>query len=170
MHWKSAASLPVSAFALHLAWEFAVCSTFYVEKLFPQTLLGMLWVTAGDVFWTVVIFLLVVTLRSMWARLLLAVCSGVAIATAVELHALATDRWGYSEAMPIVPLLRVGLVPLLQMALLPALSIWVTEWVNDGARYFAKSPDAGGKNASAGKPPAAGKEARRERARGDRRR
>lgn len=35
------------------------------------------------------------------------------------------DRWQYSEAMPVVPLLHVGATPLLQWLLLPPLVLWI---------------------------------------------
>ena len=38
--------------------------------------------------------------------------------TAIEWHALATDRWGYQATMPIVPMLGTGLSPTVQLALL----------------------------------------------------
>ncbi len=33
-------------------------------------------------------------------------------------------RWGYSEAMPIVPILGVGLIPFLQWLFLPPVIVW----------------------------------------------
>lgn len=36
----------------------------------------------------------------------------------VELWGLQTGRWSYSELMPIIPLIKIGLLPVLQMVLL----------------------------------------------------
>lgn len=44
---------------------------------------------------------------------------GAVIAVAIEVHALSTDRWAYSELMPIVPLVEVGASPFVQLLLLP---------------------------------------------------
>ena len=50
---------------------------------------------------------------------LLLLASGALIAVAIELHALAAQRWAYSELMPIVPWLEIGLSPFVQLLLLP---------------------------------------------------
>ena len=50
---------------------------------------------------------------------------GIAIAVLIERYALATARWAYTEHMPILPLVDVGLVPVLQMVILPAVVFWV---------------------------------------------
>ena len=47
----------------------------------------------------------------------------------VFLEYLATDvygRWQYSDAMPIIPILNVGLTPLLQWLALPPLALWLS--------------------------------------------
>lgn len=55
---------------------------------------------------------------------------GLVYATLLERLALAEGRWSYADAMPLVPLLGVGLLPLLQMVLLPPLSIWLgRRWI-----------------------------------------
>jgi hypothetical protein len=51
------------------------------------------------------------------------VLSGAAIAVAIEIHALATDRWAYSDLMPLVPVVEVGLSPFVQLLVLPLLSM-----------------------------------------------
>ena len=50
---------------------------------------------------------------------------GIAIAVLIERYALATARWAYTEQMPMLPLVHVGLVPVLQMVILPAVVFWV---------------------------------------------
>jgi hypothetical protein len=50
---------------------------------------------------------------------------GGACAVAVEWRALAVGRWSYASAMPIVPLLDVGLWPVLQLTLLTPLALWL---------------------------------------------
>lgn len=51
--------------------------------------------------------------------ILVALLGGAAVAVAIEWLALWAGRWSYAPAMPVVPVLRVGLLPLLQMLLLP---------------------------------------------------
>ncbi len=51
---------------------------------------------------------------------------GAAVAVAVEWWALATERWQYAGAMPIVPFLQVGLLPVLQMTIIPPIvALWL---------------------------------------------
>ena len=52
---------------------------------------------------------------------------GVGLAVTVLLEILATrvfGRWSYSETMPVVPGLGVGLLPLAQWLLLPPIVLW----------------------------------------------
>jgi hypothetical protein len=53
---------------------------------------------------------------------------GLVYAVLVEDHGLATGSWSYSQRMPLVPLLGVGLWPLLQMTLLPPLAFSLARW------------------------------------------
>ncbi len=43
---------------------------------------------------------------------------GLMTAGYIELRALAQDHWAYSAAMPLVPVIHVGLTPFLQLAIL----------------------------------------------------
>ncbi len=59
--------------------------------------------------------------------------AGILIITAlvvtIILEWLATgplERWAYTDSMPMIPLLGVGLSPLLQWLLLPPLIMWLT--------------------------------------------
>ncbi len=45
--------------------------------------------------------------------------SGALVAIGIEIHALSTGRWAYSNLMPVIPVIGVGLSPLLQLLLLP---------------------------------------------------
>lgn len=47
---------------------------------------------------------------------------------AVEWRALAVARWSYTESMPVVPLLSVGLWPLLPLTLLVPAAIALAGW------------------------------------------
>ena len=70
-----------------------------------------------------------------WARkdVLFVVVLALGIQVVVELVALDTGAWAYNEAMPLVPLLNVGLTPLLQMPLLILPTFWL-------AHRVARSP------------------------------
>ncbi len=52
--------------------------------------------------------------------------TGLAIATAIEwiaVHQL--NRWSYTDQMPMIPWLDIGLVPVLQMVLIPPTIFWL---------------------------------------------
>jgi hypothetical protein len=49
--------------------------------------------------------------------------SGAAIAVGIEVHAISTGRWAYSELMPMLPVVDVGLSPVVQLLLLPFISM-----------------------------------------------
>lgn len=56
----------------------------------------------------------------------LLVILGAVLAITVELHAIKTGRWQYTDRMPLVPGLNIGLSPLLQMVLLPSTTAILT--------------------------------------------
>lgn len=43
---------------------------------------------------------------------------GIFVAVIIEFRALYADRWAYTEAMPIIPVLNTGLTPTIQLGLL----------------------------------------------------
>jgi len=50
---------------------------------------------------------------------------GSLIAVYFEVTALLSSRWQYSELMPVMPILGVGVIPYIQMLILPYISIRV---------------------------------------------
>ena len=65
---------------------------------------------------------------------------GFAAAVGIEWFALhVLQRWAYTEQMPIVPGLAIGLTPVLQMLVLPPLTFWmVGKWCN--LEYKPRAP------------------------------
>ncbi|KKR21274.1 MAG: Membrane protein [Parcubacteria group bacterium GW2011_GWE2_39_37] len=47
----------------------------------------------------------------------LIIITGILVSVNIELWALATERWAYSPAMPILPILDIGLTPAVQLGL-----------------------------------------------------
>ena len=62
-----------------------------------------------------------------WKVALALMMLGGAIALGFEYWAFAIDYWAYTERMPVVPYLRIGLSPLLQMMLLPLLTFVLSD-------------------------------------------
>lgn len=52
---------------------------------------------------------------------------GVLQTIMLEWRATRLGLWQYTEAMPVVPFIDVGLVPLLQWIVLPLLVVWLTK-------------------------------------------
>jgi len=127
-------TLAAVAFLLHIAWEklHIVLYTGYetLEGVLPVFVLA----TLGDCLYTLAAVAFIGILRGslVWFMnasrqdyFLLAVM-GFCIALMVEYKAAYLDRWDYTELMPIVPLLNVGLSPVLQMTVLLPLSVFCT--------------------------------------------
>ncbi len=51
----------------------------------------------------------------------------VALATAIEVRALANGSWAYNHSMPVVPVLNVAWVPLLQLVILTPIVVVLGE-------------------------------------------
>jgi hypothetical protein len=47
------------------------------------------------------------------------VLTGFVVGVTIEKVCLEADRWSYSKAMPVIPMIKVGLSPILQMTILP---------------------------------------------------
>ncbi|GAA4437033.1 hypothetical protein GCM10023188_30780 [Pontibacter saemangeumensis] len=63
-----------------------------------------------------------------WQYLFLTLLGGL-LAVWFEKWALQGGEWSYTEVMPIVPVLRVGLFPLLQLMVLPIIACWVSSCI-----------------------------------------
>lgn len=53
--------------------------------------------------------------------------AGVIIAIGIETWALDTNRWLYSSAMPIIPIIKTGLTPTIQLGLTGLCTYYLTE-------------------------------------------
>lgn len=137
--------LPVLAFAgisfaLHLLWE-NIQAPFFQDYIsftqhFPICLKGTI---TGDMLFMLIIYaaLGVVHRDPLWisnrssyshpATWILPIVIGILLAVNMELWALFVDqRWQYTDRMPIIPILRIGLTPVLQMIVVPFLSLLLT--------------------------------------------
>jgi len=124
--------LAAIAGVLHLVWEkmhVRLYGGYQHLTRIPITV----YATMGDIGYTIGAVLLVSLLKEDLSWVLspsggelvgLAVL-GCMIALLVEYKALALKRWFYLDAMPIVPVLRVGLTPIMQMTVLLPLSVWL---------------------------------------------
>lgn len=126
--WQFFAVLTLTAFGLNWPWEMAQMSA-YAEmagRPWRDTLRRCTVATIGDVAVTVVVYgvgaLAAGQVRwgttGRWNVYATAVLLSGACAVIIEWRALLAGRWSYTDRMPLVPLLGVGLWPLLQLMLL----------------------------------------------------
>ncbi|OGG59139.1 hypothetical protein A3C89_01895 [Candidatus Kaiserbacteria bacterium RIFCSPHIGHO2_02_FULL_50_50] len=129
--------LSLVSFVVHGAWENAHAPLFagYVSIL--QHAPACFLATLGDVMFTLFVYLGIALLKRdyLWISRLSAADAvvlmvlGLAFALGIEWRALLQGRWAYTEAMPIIPYVHIGLTPVLQMVILLPLSfVTVARW------------------------------------------
>jgi hypothetical protein len=133
--WSFLAALCVASLGLNWVWEMARMRTFaeMSDLSWRQTLVPCTLASLGDVALTLAVYGLgaLAAGQPRWgtsgrwnvyatASVLGAVCAG-----AYEWYSRANGRWSYTAAMPIVPVLGVGLWPFLQLPLLMPAALWV---------------------------------------------
>lgn len=131
--WEMVAIVAAVSFSLHLFWENAQAPLFAGYQNFWQHLPSCLRGTAGDVAVTFLVYALVAAgrrdvgwaLRGRGVDYVASGLLGAAIAVGLEWQALASGRWSYTAAMPLLPVVDVGLLPVLQMAILLPLTFWL---------------------------------------------
>lgn len=115
-------------FFLNAVWE-VLHSTLYVHyKGGPITsliLLQTMFVDAG-----IICGLLIVSRLSKQNAYAVVAIGGFTIAIAIELWAVNTGRWAYTAAMPLLPLLHIGLTPTIQLAFTGVVAWWSSEYLS----------------------------------------
>jgi hypothetical protein len=136
--WIFFATSALSAFVLNWLWEMFQMPLFVemAGRSWLETALPCARAALGDVVMAFSIYGLGALaarnwfwgLGGGWNVYLTGALLGGVFAAAYEWNALASDRWSYSERMPIVPILDVGLWPLLQLPLLVPASWAIARW------------------------------------------
>lgn len=131
-------ALFVAAFAFNWLWETAQMGAYAQMAGRPWQAIALLHIvpTCGDVAVTFAVYgvgalaagQLCWGMAGTWNVYATAALLGGGCAVAVEWEALASRRWSYTDQMPVVPLLGVGLWPLLQLTLLVPLAFFVATW------------------------------------------
>ena len=118
-------SIFVIAFILNVLWENAHALLYIHYKgaaitefiLFRAALFDAVMITL-----IAYIFLDLIKIRH---GILIATCVLVLFSVGLEMWAIETGRWAYKVAMPIIPILGVGLTPTVQLGFLGYLSILI---------------------------------------------
>lgn len=122
------------SFVLNFIWEvmqmpFYVCDLTWIDCLKACAVAGL-----GDVVMIVGIFIIVTFIFSKENQFikitgrdyLLMALLGFLFAIIFEQFAEITNRWQYTELMPIFPILKIGMVPLIQLTLLTPVSVYIS--------------------------------------------
>jgi hypothetical protein len=123
----------VISFFLNIIWENAQATLYEGYTHFLQHFMTCLRATLGDVLLVLLIYLITATIKRdmRWPHdmtkgsAMLALLVGALVGAGMEAWSIDSGRWSYTTAMPIVPILDIGLLPLLQMMLLPLLSFYM---------------------------------------------
>lgn len=126
----------IFGFYLHLIWEFAQCAPFFRHVANDPSIAAMFMAAAGDVLMMFVVYLAVSLTKgspnwfqAQWnLRILIIIfIASTLIAVLVEIIALKSERWAYTQKNPTIPWLEVSILPILQMLI-----------INPVAFYFSK--------------------------------
>jgi hypothetical protein len=127
--------LATSSFFLNMIWE-ALHQPAFAIPPYPFYLASIC--ALGDLVITAAIYLLGALANGSWHWwkprrphvYFFVSLMGLVFAITTEWFALWTGRWSYSEWMPIVPFLRVGLLPMIQLSLITPLCFFLAarEW------------------------------------------
>src|SRR3989344_1326574 len=118
----------ILAFAFNFIWEISQSFLYMPHYVGIAELIKVHFIASlGDVVIIGIIFLLSYLifgfnfLKDKYSvkNLFVVIIIGLTMAVLIEKYALLTSRWEYNSAMPIIPLLKVGLTPILQMILIP---------------------------------------------------
>ena len=116
--YRKIALIFLSAFLLNIIWENLHSNLYVHYQNGPVTQLVLLRATLFDAVFITLLGLLFFRFRYLRERLLYAFIIGFIAAIIIEIYALKTGRWAYSDLMPIIPLLNTGLTPTIQLGIL----------------------------------------------------
>jgi hypothetical protein len=133
--WPFFAALVAAAFALNCLWETVQMPAYEPPaRACASTALAHVVPSLGDGALTFAVYGVCALaagrwrLAGAWNEYAAAALLGGGCAVAYEWKALASGWWSYSDRMPIVPLLGVGLWPILQLTLLIPFALWMATW------------------------------------------
>ncbi len=132
-----------SSAVLHLLWENAQAPLYEGFISFREHFWICFKATGGDVLLMLILYTALASVHQdpFWAAKrsayahpgtwIITVLLGVLLAVSVELWAVyVAYRWQYADAMPLLPILRIGLTPVLQMVFVPVITLVATRTVS----------------------------------------
>jgi hypothetical protein len=133
--WSFSVDLFAISFALNWIWEILQMFAYQVKpaEMWTHVLLFCTLATVIDGLVTIGSYVLAAKLIRNWAiggwkSYALMSLFGAVWAVIFELAGKSSGLWSYSQMMPIVPIIKVGLLPLLQLTLLMPAAMAITVW------------------------------------------
>lgn len=126
----------IPGFLLNFVWESLQSGLYYHHfKGLIEFIAVHLRASLGDVALIFLIYLLGCSIfkDTRWfiylnkSKVLFILFAGFGIGVTIEKICLQTGRWSYIQAMPIIPIIQVGLSPVLQMTMLPIATFAITK-------------------------------------------
>lgn len=123
----------VLAFLLNFAWEVLQMPLYKMDAYNLKSITFCASAAVADAIMVLLLFMcfalfyskpLLVRLTS--STVLLMMLAGVIGAIVVEKYYVSSGNWTYTESMPIIPLINVGLSPILQFMVLPVLIYYLS--------------------------------------------
>jgi len=129
---------------MNWVWEMAQMRG-YVEmagKQWQQTVAPCSLASLGDVLMTLAVYGIGALAAGQrrwgttgtWYSFAAAAILGAILAVAYEWYSQWIGRWSYSDQMPILPVLNVGLWPVLQLVVLVPAALWIARWATQRKR------------------------------------
>lgn len=128
--------MSIVSFVLHGIWEMSQMAAYkdLARRPLLETIARCTPATFGDVVLTLWIYALGALaahsldwgLHPRWNVYVTVALLGAIHAIWIEQAALAAGRWSYTDTMPIIPRLGVGLWPLLQLMVITPLVVWLS--------------------------------------------
>ena len=132
-------TLAITAFVLNWIWEMAQMFAFAVNPEESRLQVFFLCTLASVIDAAVTVgiygFLHRINLSNPVLFYFLAALSGALCATFFEWFAFRFELWKYNSAMPVVPIIGIGLLPFIQLTLLVPLAIRLTQKFK-GVRFW----------------------------------
>ncbi len=131
------------SFLLNFAWEMLQMPLYEGMKLNMQTAMFCGVASVADALMVLLLYsaFAVVYKDPFWvqhftpSRILLLVMVGATGAILAEMLHLSTGTWKYSQCMPIIPVMNVGVSPILQFIILPILSYRISSYFTKFIRH-----------------------------------
>lgn len=145
MLWELILVLFLTAFFLHFVWEMWQIPLYVgmSEAGHWSAVVQCTRATVGDGFIALMAYGIaaIATRNKLWlfqrsvSNMSLYLISGLTITVIIEYFATTVyGRWQYSELMPMMPVVNIGISPLLQWIFIPPISIWVSAIILQGRR------------------------------------